>query len=575
VKSVPAARAALRRETLWVAALAVLPLIPFLGKAFSVDAPVFVAVARQVVEAPLDPFGFEMFWDETSLDVAEFNRNPPLLSYWLAPWLAAFGEREWVLRTAVLPFPLIAALSFLGIARRLCRPGLAPVVLLITGPAFVVLATTLLLDVPVLAAILFAVYCLLRGAAVGEPAEGTLPGRQPAAEGAPSSPGWYWAAGVAVAVAGLLKYVGLSAAPLLVAGVFLLCRRQPWAWAGVVVPPLCAWTAWGVASALLYGEVHFFGSAAVVTERGVSMPQIGNQAVSTFVWYGAALGFPVLVWVRTLLRAGRGLEFALAALAVGMLVVPFVMAPGEPARRAPLALGQATFAVLAFAAGGFLWARLLLRWRPSQGPIDGFLVLWLAGFLCFAWFVNWHVNAADALLAAPPALLLLFRSAELRLPTRWTAIGASAMLVLSLALAAADAIQANFYRAVARSIVAEIGDRPGARWFVGNWGFQHYLEREGFRPVLPLAFAPLELAPGDWLAVPRNVAQLEIGEHQRRAEVVAEGRWERTSLLPLRTTNLDATAGFYSHRLGYTPFGWSFEPVEQVQLGRVTRIRRP
>ena len=68
---------------------------------------------------------------------------------------------------------------------------------------------------------------------------------------------------------------------------------------------------------------------------------------------------------------------------------------------------------------------------------------------------------------------------------------------------------------------------------------------------------------------------LQIGEHQRRAEVVAEGRWERTSLLPLRTTNLDATAGFYSHRLGYTPFGWSFEPVEQVQLGRVTRIRRP
>lgn len=560
----PAARAALRRETLWVAALAVLPLLLFLDKAFSVDAPVFVAVAQQVVEAPLDPFGFEMFWDETSLSVAEFNRNPPLLSYWLAPWLAVFGEREWVLRAAVLPFPLIAALSFLGIARRLCGSSLAPVVLLITGPAFLVLATTLLLDVPVLAAILFAVYCLLRGAAVGDSPGGVSRGSA-----------WLWAAGCAVAAAGLLKYVGLAAAPLLVAGAFLLCPGRPWAWVRVVVPPLCVWSVWGAWTASLYGGAHFLGSAAVVTERSVSMPLFGNQAVSTFVWYGAALGFPVMVWVRTLLRARRGLEFALAALAVGMLVIPFVMAPGEPARRTPLALGQAAFAVVAFAGGGFLWARLLLRWRPSQGGVDAFLVLWLAGFLFFSLFVNWHVNAADALLAAPPALLLVFRSTDLRLPPRWVGVGAAAMLSLSLALAAADAIQANFYRTVAREIVAKIGEQPGARWFVGNWGFQHYLEREGFRPVLPLTLGPLELAPGDWLAVPRNVAQFETGEHQRRAEIVAQGRWERGSRLPLRTTNLDATAGFYSHRLGYTPYAWSFEPVEQVQLGRVTQVRDP
>ena len=38
-----------RREILAVAALTVLPLLPFLSAAFSIDAPVFVAVARQIV----------------------------------------------------------------------------------------------------------------------------------------------------------------------------------------------------------------------------------------------------------------------------------------------------------------------------------------------------------------------------------------------------------------------------------------------------------------------------------------------------------------------------------------------
>ena len=233
MESVHAARAAQRREALGVAALAVVPLLPFLDKAFSVDAPVFVAVARQIVVAPFDPFGFEMFWDETSLAVSEFNRNPPLLSYWLAPWLALFGEREWVLHAAALPFPLVAALSFLGIGRRLCGAGAAPAALLVTGPAFLVLGTSLLLDGPLLAAILLAVYCLLRGA---EPGGST----------------WQWAAGAAVAAAGLLKYVGLASAPLLAVGALLLCPRRGAALARVVAPPLLVWTAWAAWTAHLY-----------------------------------------------------------------------------------------------------------------------------------------------------------------------------------------------------------------------------------------------------------------------------------------------------------------------------------
>ncbi len=77
-----------RREGLIVAALASLPLLPFLNAAFSIDAPVFVAVAEQIAAHPLDPYGFDLVWDPSSPRVAEFNHNPPLLSYWLAPVIA-------------------------------------------------------------------------------------------------------------------------------------------------------------------------------------------------------------------------------------------------------------------------------------------------------------------------------------------------------------------------------------------------------------------------------------------------------------------------------------------------------
>jgi hypothetical protein len=318
--------------------------------------------------------------------------------------------------------------------------------------------------------------------------------------------------------------------------------------------------------------VHFLGSTDVVAQRSFALPLFGNQATSAFVWYGGALLFPVALWAKTLLRAARGLEAALLALAVAATAVFFLLADGEPARRNSLDLGHLVLAVACCAGGAFLWQGVLRPRDILASPEDRFLALWLGGLLVFSLFVNWHVNAADALLAAPPALLLWFRRPALRLGTAWLRGCAAAMLAFSLGLAVADTIQSNFYRSVAREIRAQIGDAPGERWFVGNWGFQHYLVAEGFRPVLPFALGDSRLAVGDWLAAPRNVAQQEVGAHEQRYEVVEAGRFERSGDWPLRTTNPDAGAGFYSHRFGYTPFAWSRKAFEIVQLGRVTSV---
>jgi len=543
-------RGGLRREALWVAALSIAPLLPFLDKALSVDAPVFVAVARRILEAPADPFGFEMYWDATSLHVAAFNRNPPLLSYWLAPWIALFGERDWVLNLAALPFPLLAGLSFLGIARRWTAEGLAPALLLVTAPAFVVLATSLLLDVPLLAFTLAAVCALLRGAESGRA-------------------GWLWLAGVLAAAAGLTKYVGLSTGPLLLAGAVLLFPRRPGAWLRVLAPPALVWGAWAAFTARQYGSVHFLGSTDVVFGRSFDARLVWNQLAAVPIWYGLSLVFPVALWGRALVRGSRGVELAVAALVLGAAAAVWLLPSGLPPRRHPIELEEQLLAVAGFAGGVFVWASLLRPRELRRGPEQAFLLVWLAGLLVFSAAVNWHVNAGDALVAAPPALLLLYRSDALR-PSRRFAFGCAAgALALSLGLAAAERAQVNFYREVAPEIAAEIGARPGTRWFVGSWGFQHEMERQGFRPVLPPELAAPALAVGDWIATPRNVAQPDISLHRRLYPVREERTWEKRTWNPLRTTNPDATAGFYSHRYGYVPFAWSREPLERIQLLRV------
>ena len=546
------------REVAIIAILSVAPLLPFLGTAVSLDGPVFIAVAQRILETPLDPYGFEMLWDSSSMAAAEFNRNPPLLSYYLAPWIRVFGENELALHGAMLVFPLLAALSFFGIARRLAGEGLAPAALLVVTPAFLVLATTFLLDVPVLAFSLLAVYALLRG-------EEQVGARRVS---------WLVIGGLAAAAAGLTKYVGFSIFPLLAAGVALLHRRRGLSTLLLVGMPLAVWALWGIFTYRTYGEVHFFAATDVLADRSFESSHFLNKLLSTPLYYGAALLFPVFVWGRSFLPRGVGTEVAVLGVLLGATAATFILPDGQPPRRIPLGSDGTVIAALGIAGGFTTWVLVLDPRRALEGAVERFLALWLGGMLVFTAFLNWHVNAAYALLAAPPALLLLFRSSYLRPGKPATAVWVACILAFSLLLGWAEALQVNYYRETARRIAAEIGIQPGRRWFVGHWGLQHYLAREGFEPILPPAFGRSELAPGDWVVSARNVSQLDVYSTLNRYALRAVWSWKLETWLPLRTTNGDAGAGFYSHHSGYAPFAWTEAPIENITLGRVTGVRR-
>jgi len=214
--------------------------------------------------------------------------------------------------------------------------------------------------------------------------------------------------------------------------------------------------------------------------------------------------------------------------------------------------------------------------RALASPEDRFLAAWLAGVLLFSVGVNWHVGAGDALLAAPPAILLVFRDPALRPGPRALAAALPLLFCASLLLVAADVQQRDVYRSAAQRIVREIGAQPGQRWFVGHWGLQYYLEREGFQAVPPPQHGALHappIVPGDWIVSARNVSQLDVRSSLSRYRIRAVWHGAVAAALPLRVSNPDAGAGFYSHHTGYLPFAWSRAPLEEIGLGRVVGVK--
>ena len=69
---------------LWLGAGTVALLAPFVGKAFHIDDPIFLWTAEQIVQAPADFFGFAVNWYGVSEPMHMINKNPPLVSYYLA-----------------------------------------------------------------------------------------------------------------------------------------------------------------------------------------------------------------------------------------------------------------------------------------------------------------------------------------------------------------------------------------------------------------------------------------------------------------------------------------------------------
>jgi hypothetical protein len=544
-----------RSARLALAGLTLICLLPFIGKPFNIDDPLFVWVAQQVVHHPLDPYGFQVNWSDTAIPISEITKNPPLASYYAALFGAWTHWSEIALHLAFLLPALIVILATYELARDMTSRPVLAAVLTLAAPAFLVSSTSVMCDVLMLA---LWMVCLLAWR-----------------EGLASENKIYLLAGaILIALCALTKYFGACLIPLLAVD-SLLRRKRILAWApflslpAVVLVGYQFWTKDLYGQGLLWGATQYARSAWFLA----SPSRLGSFFVGLSFTGGCALLVLVMaaiVFRKRWIAAALGLAILPAALLAWNVLGRF---SGKDHKVSLF------ITLVAFIAGGVLTTFLSVSdWRKERTADSALLAAWVLGTICFAALLNWTVNARSVLPLIPAVAILITRAIDRRekdrleidclkkdrlelAPSAWV-LGALvfASLAISLWLAASDAALAYSARQAAREISGRHTAAQGRLFFMGHWGFQYYMQELGAEPV---DMRKNNVTRGDTIVLPKN----NVNTRPLAPQFVAS-----TELLEINVNygvtllNINADAGFYASVAGPLPFAFGPTPVERYTI---------
>lgn len=529
----------------WALALAALLTLGNLWKPLTIDDTFYYFYARQIAAAPLDPYGFTVFWYQRP-QPAFSVLCPPLLPYWWALGLHLFGGGPVLWKLWLFPFAALFAAALASLLRRWATGIERPLLcLIILSPIFLP-SLNLMLDVPATALALSGLAIFIRAADRQSTRLAVL-------------------AGCVVGLAGQMKYTGLVT-PVILLAYAGLSRR--WRKGLIAVgTALAVFVAWEAFVALQYGESHFLHHARFNPFRPRSRLQF---SLPLLVIVGS-VGLPILLLVLTALGVRARRIAAMASIGLVGFAFGVGAAGSDTLWLAPnaVSLYPLTAGHLVYAAFGVaLLAGLVAVVTRFRGASPGaslrdresaFLVLWLllevAGAFALMPFPAVRRVMSISIVATLLAGRLAARQAVL--PERRRLIGGVA--AFSAALGAVFALTDWYEAAAQRSAAQRAADRiaaahsQGTVWYVGHWGFQFYAEQRGMQPVVP---GQSELRAGDWLVVPNaRVDQqlLVLGG----APLIAEPPIEIADALPTRTI-----MGFYA----------TVAPLEKLRGPRVSVV---
>lgn len=552
--------------------LTVLMLLPLLNKAYHVDDPLFVWTAQQILNDPFNFYGFFTNWGRSQTYMYSIMQNPPLLSYFLAPFGAAFGWREPVMHFAMLLLSVFTCAGTYMAARRFCsRPFLAAV-LAIVSPGFLVSASQVMSDIPMIGCWAWAVYFWMRGIDEDRIAL-TLTGA------------------AFIAAGELTKYFAFSLVPLLLVYT-LLAAPQRKQHLYCLLLPLVTLIGFEFLCNRLYGIGLLADATRFASEhRTESRANPVHKAQIALVFAGGALAATTLLipwlWKRQHALAWGGLlllvfaaNYALPESRVMKTVLLInIENPGDEIVSSssvnPTLLHQLQWAL--WTVGGLHCIVLALAdIARRREPASVMLALWIAGTFFFVIMINHFVNARVILpMALAVALLAVRRLDDMEAPPAWRlttqraawgVVGAA--LLMSVLLNYVDYRLAGSARRAATDIMEESEGRTV--WFSGHSGWQYYMEARGGKAIDQQRSTPL---PGDryvlpsnnWQPIPVNASRVKTFEHK----VYPVPRWATTS-------HYQSYAGFYSDGAGPLPFYFGPVPEEVylvVDLGEIKELQ--
>lgn len=476
-----------RRDAALLCALVCAIGLPFLDKAFHIDDSATLRIVQNVLDDPLDPFAGMSAWFGRPIPILELATNPPLLSYYLAPFASWSDYSEIVLHAAMMPFLLLFAGALLSLARRF-SPSPWLCVLFVMTSSGVVVSTNVMRDIPAAALSTASLALCIAGTDRGSRTSLLL-------------------GSVLAGLAILTKYSAIVVVPLFVLYALLKGRWRTTLWALV---PIALVGVWSLHNQWIYGETH----VGVLFRR--SFGPWGQLAS----WRDNLCGLPVVVGSLLYLTP--------------ILVVRSLRGRDWPGRLLPLLLVVVWWSTQRYLDGSadvqylfwdLLGASLLYfcLWeglkgasamrsclRDAHGSDSLFLLAWLCAPLLFGVVFVPFQAVRHLIPALLPLVLLAFRSMQRSqehaaapgsLERR--AIGAllAVQAVLALMVAATDYEHADAYRRFATDVRERFAESPGESWYIGHWGWMFYGERAGMRPLYPDGPYPI---PGDHVFQPVN-----------------------------------------------------------------------
>ena len=522
--------------------------LPFINQPFHMDDGTFLDFAKVNLAHPLQQHIPD--YHLMGVDISAFRDTHPALDwlYITALMRLTGSDSERVLHLGYIVFPLIAAASMFFLSRRFIRNALLATLLMLATPALMTAAHTLMGDMPLMSLWLAATVIYIYGTDRDDLR-------------------LLAAAGVVTTMAIFAGYQGLALLALLPAYAWLNGRLS-WRTALPLLVPAVAFGLYTV-----YNFVDYGGPPRFTHAKGLSMQEgdVIGRFQGMLLQVGGASVFPVALAGIFALRGRRYLLLPAAAAIASAWGIYHCRNDGYNTAMFILFAVFMTAVLMilaAVAAEGFAQVRSIVKRRRFDADFI-FLGLWLVSMLIAVIVLLPHATAKYSLPFLPPLILLLFREAEARIAAK-TVLTLVMSVAIFFTLAAGVIVSAADYQLAQTYKDYALGfDRSfqtqGTVWFVGEWGFRHYMESQGYRYLTSDSTAPV---PGDIVVKPKlsdwPLAD-EVTGHMRLI-----GTTDVQGSLPVRVMSFEAGAGLYGNFWGPLPYSVSSAPIERFEVYQIT-----
>jgi hypothetical protein len=523
-------------------------LLPFIGKAFHIDDPLFIWCARHIQSDPINIYGFNLNWYGQEASMATVTENPPLAVYYMALVGSLLGWSEIALHTGFLLPALAVVLGTYYLGRNFCSQPFWAALATVAAPVFLLSSTSVMCDTMMMAFWVWSVFFWMEGFKTGNPAKLCM-------------------AVLLITACSLTKYFGISLIPLLLT-YSLLERRRIGSWLACFCLPVLALVFYQWLTQRLYGYGMVLNAVAYACTPKLRVGgELPSKLLASLAFAGGGMVMLLtaapLLWDRKKFTAG-----IVMAVMVGLLVLTMKKVGVFPVMDAGNVKWLFVIQISLLAITGISLVLLVAGdWLRQKTPASALLGLWVAGTFVFAFAANWTVSGRNILPMVPAVCLLLIRRLEAReLSGGWSSprlllgpLGVS--LLIALLVARADYRLADSARTVASFMTQKLGVTPSAIWFEGHWGFQYYMEKLGAKA---LDRDDLHLSPNEVIVVPvENSCLFPLPGDQ----VAPWSEHEFTASKWL--TTMGAGAGYYSDGWGPLPFVFCSVPAEKYLVFRV------